>query len=102
VGFTTSTANVKGFPMISASSASKAALRSMARCLASERLPHGIRVNAVSPGPVETPILGKIMPKDAADEFVAQLREAVAKALAFLAFEAPYTTGAELAVDGGS
>jgi len=113
VVFTTSTANVKGLPMISAYSASKAALRSMARCLASELLPRGIRVNAVSPGPIETPILGKVMPKDAADEFAVQLRERnpmkrfgrpqeVARAVAFLAFEATYTTGAELAVDGGS
>ena len=113
VVFTTSVANVKGLPMVSAYSASKAALRSMARSLASELLPRGIRVNAVSPGPIETPILGKIMPKDAADEIVVQLREInpmkrfgrpeeVAKAVAFLAFEATYTTGAELAVDGGS
>ena len=110
---TTSVANVKGLPMISAYSASKAALRSMTRCLASELLPRGIRVNAVSPGPIETPILGKVMPKDAADEIAVQLRELnpmkrfgrpeeVAKAVAFLAFEATYTTGAELAVDGGS
>lgn len=113
VVFTTSVANVKGLPMISAYSASKAALRSMARSLASELLPRGIRVNAVSPGPIETPILGKVMPKDAADEIAVQLRERnpmkrfgrpdeIAKALAFLAFEATYTTGAELAVDGGS
>ena len=51
VGFTTSVANVRGFPMISAYSASKAALRSMARSLARELLPRGIRVNAVSLGP---------------------------------------------------
>jgi NAD(P)-dependent dehydrogenase (short-subunit alcohol dehydrogenase family) len=62
VVFTTSTANVKGLPMVSAYAANKAALRSMARCLANELLPRGIRVNAVSPGPIETPILDKVMP----------------------------------------
>ena len=113
VVFTTSVANEKGLPMTSAYSASKAALRSMARGLASELLPHGIRVNAVSPGPIDTPILKKVMPKDAADQIMHELRERnpmkrlgrpeeVAKAVAFLAFEATYTTGAEIAVDGGS
>lgn len=110
---TTSIANVKGFALASAYSASKAALRSMARSFARELLPRGIRVNAVSPGPVETPIIDKATPKDMADQIKRQLREAnpmkrfgrpeeVAKAVLFLAFEATYTTGAELAVDGGA
>jgi NAD(P)-dependent dehydrogenase (short-subunit alcohol dehydrogenase family) len=110
---TTSIANVKGFALASAYSASKAALRSMARSFARELLPRGIRVNAVSPGPVDTPIIDKATPKDVADEIKRQLREAnpmkrfgrpeeVAKAVLFLAFEATYTTGAELAVDGGA
>jgi NAD(P)-dependent dehydrogenase (short-subunit alcohol dehydrogenase family) len=110
---TTSIANVKGFALASAYSASKAALRSMARSFARELLPRGIRVNAVSPGPVDTPIIDKATPKDVADQIKRQLREAnpmkrfgrpeeVAKAVLFLAFEATYTTGAELAVDGGA
>ena len=67
----------------------------------------------MSPGPIDMPILGKTMPKDAADQTLLELRERnpmkrlghpeeVAKAVAFLAFEATYTTGAELAVDGGA
>ena len=113
VVLTTSIANVKGFPLASAYAASKAALRSMARSLARELLPRGIRVNAVSPGPVDTPIIDKAAPKDVADQVKRQLQEAnpmkrfgrpeeVAKAVLFLAFEATYTTGAELPVDGGA
>ena len=48
VVFATSTANVKGLPLNNAYPASKATLDSVARCRASELLPHGIRVNAVS------------------------------------------------------
>ena len=113
VVFTTSIADVKGFDLASAYSASKAALRSMARSPARELLPRGIRVNAVSPGPIDTPIIDKAAPKDVAEEVKRQLREAnpmkrfgrpeeVATAVLFLAFEATYTTGAELAVDGGA
>jgi len=111
--FTTSIANVKGMPGNAAYGAAKAAVRSFARTLAAELLPREIRVNAVTPGPIDTPILGKMFPdKDAA----AQLREKmtgmvpmkrwgtseeIAKAVLFLAFDATYTTGAELPVDGG-
>jgi NAD(P)-dependent dehydrogenase (short-subunit alcohol dehydrogenase family) len=113
VVLTTSIADVKGFALASAYSASKAALRSMGRSLARELLPRGIRVNAVSPGPIDTPIIDKAAPKDVADQIKRQLREnnpmqrfgrpeEVAKAVLFLAFEATYTTGAELAVDGGA
>ena len=69
---TTSIANVKGMPGNAAYGAAKAALRSFARTLAAELLPREIRVNAVTPGPIDTPILGKAFPdKDAA----AQIRE---------------------------
>ncbi|MCP2165654.1 glucose 1-dehydrogenase [Goodfellowiella coeruleoviolacea] len=109
---TTSVANVIGMPAISAYAAGKAALRSMARSLARELLPRGIRVNAVSPGPVETGILANAMTEEAAEQLRTQLAadnpmgrfgtpEEVARAAAFLAFDATYTTGAELAVDGG-
>ena len=112
VVFVTSVANVRAIPMISAYAASKAALRSMARSLARELLPRGIRVNAVSPGPIDSGVLFKMLPKEAADQTVKQMTEQnpmkrfgrpeeVAKALIFLAFEATYTTGAELVVDGG-
>ncbi len=113
VVFTTSIANVKGMPNMSAYGASKAALRAITRSLAAELLPRGIRVNAVSPGPIESPILLKTgMPKEAADQAYVQMKESVpmkrigqaeeiAKAVAFLAIDATYTTGAELPVDGG-
>ncbi len=109
----TSSADEKGIPGISAYGAAKAALRSMARTFAAELLPHGIRVNAVSPGPIETPIMGKSgLPKEMTDQFGAQVvemvpmkrwgqPEEVARAVAFLAFDATFTTGAELPVDGG-
>jgi NAD(P)-dependent dehydrogenase (short-subunit alcohol dehydrogenase family) len=113
VVLTTSTANIKGMPMIAAYGGAKAALRSFARTFAAELLPRGIRVNAVSPGPTETPIIGKALPdKATADQLTAQMREAnpmkrfgtpeeVAKAVLFLAFDATFTTGLELPVDGG-
>ncbi|WP_169088853.1 SDR family oxidoreductase [Paenibacillus sp. PL91] len=112
VVLTTSVVNVLGIPMISAYAASKAALRSMTRSMARELLPRKIRVNAVSPGPIDTGILEKSMPKDAAEQTKAQMSQEnpmlrvgdpleVAKAVAFLAFDATYTTGAEFPVDGG-
>ncbi|NJP91131.1 glucose 1-dehydrogenase [Nonomuraea sp. FMUSA5-5] len=112
VVLTTSVANVLGLPMLSAYAASKAALRSMTRGLARELLPRRIRVNAVSPGPIDSGILEKSMPREAAEQMKAQMAadnpmlrmgtpEEVARAVVFLAFEATYTTGAELTVDGG-
>ena len=114
VVFTTSMANVKAVAPLSAYGAAKAALRSITRSLASELSPRGIRVNAVSPGPIEaTDILQKVgMPKEASDQVYVQMAQAVpmkrlgrpeelAKAVAFLAIDATYTTGIELPVDGG-
>ena len=75
VVFITSVADAKGIPMISAYSASKAALRSMARSLARELLPRGIRVNAVSPGPIDSGILEKNMPKEAAEQTKKQMTD---------------------------
>ena len=113
VVLTTSIANRKGIATTSVYSATKAALRSMTRTLAAELVDRGIRVNAVSPGPVDTGILERSMPAEAASEFLAAQRaqnpmrrlgepEEVAKAIVFLAFDATYTTGAELTVDGGA
>jgi NAD(P)-dependent dehydrogenase (short-subunit alcohol dehydrogenase family) len=113
VVLTTSTANIKGMPMVGPYGGAKAALRSFARMFAVELLPRGIRVNAVSPGPIDTPVVGKVWPdKDVAAQAMAQMTEAVpmkrfgtseevAKAVLFLAFDATFTTGAELPIDGG-
>jgi NAD(P)-dependent dehydrogenase (short-subunit alcohol dehydrogenase family) len=113
VVLTTSIANVKGMPGNASYGAAKAALRSFARVLAAELLPRGIRVNAVSPGPIDTGILNKAFPdKDAAAGVTKHMTELnpmkrfvtseeIAGAVLFLAFDATYTTGAELPVDGG-
>lgn len=113
VVLTTSVANEMSLPMLSAYAASKAALRSMARTLARELLPRAIRVNAVSPGAIDSGVLDRTMPADAAEEAKRQYSEGtpmgrlgrseeVAEAVAFLAFGATFTTGAELVVDGGA
>jgi NAD(P)-dependent dehydrogenase (short-subunit alcohol dehydrogenase family) len=112
VVLTTSVANVQAIPTLSAYSASKGALRAMTRGLARELLPQGVRVNAVSPGAINTGILAKSMPQEAVDQVKEQMAGAnpmlrigepaeVARAVAFLAFDATYTTGSELPVDGG-
>jgi NAD(P)-dependent dehydrogenase (short-subunit alcohol dehydrogenase family) len=113
VVLTTSVANVKGLPGQATYGAAKAALRSFARVLAAELLPLEIRVNTVSPGPIDTGILEKVFPTE---EMRTQVKghtlgiipmkrfgrsDEIAKAVLFLAFDATFTTGAELPVDGG-
>lgn len=84
----------------------------MARSFSRELLPREIRVNAISPGPVDTGVLERSMSKEAAAEFIAErvadnpmkrlgALDEIAAAAAFLAFDATYTAGVELAVDGG-
>ncbi len=113
VVLTTSVANVVGMADTSVYAAGKAALRSMARSFSRELLPRRIRVNAVSPGPVDTGALDAAMTAEEAERFKAErvaanpmrrfgTPEEIARAAAFLAFDATYTTGAELAVDGGA
>jgi NAD(P)-dependent dehydrogenase (short-subunit alcohol dehydrogenase family) len=110
----TSVVDSKGLPGTSAYAATKAALRSIARTAAAELVGRGIRVNAVAPGPIVTPILGRTgLPQEAIDEFsrgiiasVPMKRfgqpEEVAATVAFLASQdASYITGIEINVDGG-
>ena len=56
---TSSISSVGSTPALSVYGASKAAIRSFGRSFANELAPRGIRVNVISPGPVDTPILGK-------------------------------------------
>ncbi|MFY9584158.1 MAG: glucose 1-dehydrogenase [Candidatus Acidiferrales bacterium] len=110
----TSVAASKGTAGASAYSATKAALRSLARTAAAELVELGIRVNTVAPGPIETPIFGRTgLPKEAIEEFAKDVLskvpmkrfgqpEEVAGAVAFLASsDASYITGVEINVDGG-
>jgi NAD(P)-dependent dehydrogenase (short-subunit alcohol dehydrogenase family) len=111
--FTTSIADESGTSGMSVYAGSKAAVRAFVRGLASELLPRGIRVNAVSPGFTKTPTLGitGASPEEVAafeklgDEITPMKRHGspaeVARAALFLAFEATFSTGAELPVDGG-
>lgn len=71
---TTSVANAKGLAGSSVYAASKAALRSMVRSFARELLPRGVRVNAVSPGPIDTGILERSLPPAAAAQTREQMR----------------------------
>jgi NAD(P)-dependent dehydrogenase (short-subunit alcohol dehydrogenase family) len=112
--FTTSYFDEVGMAGTSVVSATKAAVRSLTRTLASELLPRKIRVNAVSPGVITTPIFGKLgVPMEVVEQIGKSLQEKIpfkrfgspeeiAKAVAFLASsDASYITGIELAVDGG-
>ncbi|MEU9861809.1 SDR family oxidoreductase [Streptomyces sp. NPDC047971] len=113
VVFTTSVADVTGTPGMSVYSATKAALWSFAQALAAELVGRGIRVNAVSPGYIDTPGGGvqglteeeHAAFKKAGDEATPLGRhgtaDEVAKAALFLATDATFTTGVKLAVDGG-
>lgn len=109
-----SVASVTGTPGLSVYSASKAALRSLARTFSAELVDRGIRVNAISPGPIETPIFGKMeLPPEVAEEMGESILskvpmkrmgkpEEMASAILFLACsDSSYVLGAELFADGG-
>lgn len=94
--------------------ASKAALISLGKTLSGELISRGVRVNTVSPGPIQTPLYGKLGFSEAelqqvAGSILGQIPAGrfgapseVAKAVVFLASdESAFTVGAELVIDGG-
>jgi NAD(P)-dependent dehydrogenase (short-subunit alcohol dehydrogenase family) len=113
--FTGSVIGVAGAGTYSAYAASKAGLLAMARSLASELSPRGIRVNVVVPGGTRTPIWSRHATSEeamaalerrlSAQVPLGRLAEAeeIAKAVLFLGSEdSSYVQGAELVVDGGA
>jgi NAD(P)-dependent dehydrogenase (short-subunit alcohol dehydrogenase family) len=110
----TSIADIKGIPGYTAYSATKAAVRSFVRTWTAELRDRRIRVNAISPGPIDTPIFEQQAPtREEADQVRAKFAAAVpfgrlgrpdeiASAALFLASdEAGYIAGVDLPVDGG-
>jgi NAD(P)-dependent dehydrogenase (short-subunit alcohol dehydrogenase family) len=110
-----SVSNVLGLPGFTAYAASKAAVRNFARGWTMELKDRKIRVNAMSPGAIDTPALATTtgLTAEQAEQAVAQFTsqiplgrrgkpEEIAAAVVFLASdESSYITGVDLAVDGG-
>ena len=103
-----------GMPNSSVYAASKAALITLARTLSAELLGRGIRVNAVSPGPVSTPIFGRLgLSDEVLDETAKNIQaqvplkrfgrpEEIAKTVLFLASsDSSFLLGTEIIADGG-
>ena len=102
-----------GLPQSNAYAASKAAILSLARTLSGELHSRGIRVNGLSPGPTETPALGKLGNGASQEVLREEIRALVpigrlgtplelAKAAVFLASdESAFMVGSELLIDGG-
>jgi NAD(P)-dependent dehydrogenase (short-subunit alcohol dehydrogenase family) len=106
--------SIKGMPAFSVYSATKAAVRSFARSWTNDLKDRKIRVNAVSPGPIDTPgVRGLAQNPDELQQITAGLvasvpmgrmgsPEEIAKAVVFLASDdSSFVTGIELFVDGG-
>lgn len=103
-----------GMPNSSVYAASKAALISLAKTLSSELLSRGIRVNVISPGPVQTPLYGRLgIPAEQLSEVAAGIQaqiplkrfgtvDEIASAVLYLSsVESAFIVGTELVVDGG-
>jgi NAD(P)-dependent dehydrogenase (short-subunit alcohol dehydrogenase family) len=106
--------SIKGMPAFSVYSATKAAVRSFARSWTNDLKDRKIRVNAVSPGPIDTPgVRGLAQNPDQLQQITAGLvasvpmgrmgtSDEIAKAVVFLASDdSSFVTGIELFVDGG-
>jgi NAD(P)-dependent dehydrogenase (short-subunit alcohol dehydrogenase family) len=110
---TSSAGAVQGMPGLSVYGATKAALRSFGLTLAAELAPRAIRVNTITPGPINTPATGKMGLSAEQMAGFAQMigqiplrrpgqpEEIAAAALYFASDESRFTTGAELRIDGG-
>jgi len=108
-----SVAASKGFEATSVYSATKAAIRSFARTWTADLKQRKIRVNAISPGRIDTPIFNGVLNEEQTNQFNATIvanvplgrmgnPDEVAKAASFLASDdSSYITGTELSVDGG-
>lgn len=105
---TGSIASIKGMNNLGTYGASKAALHSFARSWTSELKSKGIRVNVISPGPIETGVFDGI-PKEVKDHLVSQIpmgrigqpSEIATTALFLASDDSRFITGIELCVDGG-
>ncbi|MFZ5524161.1 MAG: SDR family oxidoreductase [Pseudomonadota bacterium] len=110
----TSITNQMGTPNLSVYAACKAALRSLVQTLGLELIGRGIRINAISPGPITTPMYGRFgLPDEVQQAIKAEIThkspikrfgapEEVAKVVLFLASEdSSYIVGDEIVVDGG-
>lgn len=110
-----SIANTTGTPAFGVYGATKAAVRSFARTWTSDLKDRKIRVNTVSPGPIETPIFDKLgLSAQQKQEFGEQIAaeiplgrfgqpEEIARAVLFLASsDSSYVAGVDLYVDGGA
>ncbi|MGC1877924.1 MAG: SDR family oxidoreductase [Rhabdochlamydiaceae bacterium] len=108
-----SIAGSKGLPEMSVYCATKAAVRSFARTWTTDLKDRHIRVNVVSPGPIDTPAVNELQAREGGEQRLKMLIDSVplgrvgtpsevAKAVVFLASDdSSYITGAEIFVDGG-
>lgn len=112
--FLTSVNATSGMPNTAVYAASKAALHALVKVAATELSAKGIRVNAVSPGPINTPLFGKVgLDEQSLQGFATAMQnrvplkrfgnaEEVGKLVSFLASDdAAFITGAEYVIDGG-
>lgn len=111
---TTSITNQLGSPNFSVYAASKAALRSLVQSLSLEYIGRGIRINAISPGPIATPMFDRFgLPAEMVQDIKGEIAgkspikrfgtpEEIAKVALFLASDdSAYVVGEEIVVDGG-